>query len=151
MAGREGKKFQGKRIVDAKHPLTITVNEADIRKSKRANPGECAIAKCLIRDKHVMSARVGAMYTLIEFTSHFERYKTDSAAKQSVADFDNDGTFAEGDYKLLPIPPSRRLTGVAHTPVKGGHREPSSGRRKTRDGIIKKHPTRNIFRAKEIR
>lgn len=137
----EAKKLQGKRIVDAKHPLTIQVKEQDIRSSKRANPGECAIAKTMMRDKHVLSARVGTKYALIEFQSHFERYQINAAARRAVKDFDTNATFQVGEYQLLPVSNSNRLTGKGHAKT--------SGVSKNKTPLARRPPTRSIFRAKQ--
>ncbi len=133
------KMYHGKKVIDAHLPITMTVKEDDVKGAKRKDPAQCAIARCAIRDKHVISARIGQRIALIEYGSHFERYKVSRGASNAIREFDKNGTFADGQYYLIPIPKSLSLTGKAHSLGRGGN-EPS---------VIKCKATRNIYKAKE--
>lgn len=138
----KAKMFQGKDVIDAKLPLKMSVRPHDIKSAKRRDPLSCAIARCAIRDKHVISARIGQKYALIEYSSHFERYVVNSQASRAIKEFDKSGTFIEGEYHLLPVPESMQLTGKSkHSKTTPPH---TGGLATTR-----RKPTRNIFKAKE--
>lgn len=132
------KMYHGKKVIDAHLPLKMHVKPDDIRSAKRRDPAMCAIARCAIRDRHVISARIGQRIALIEYSSHFERYKVNSKSSDAIREFDKSGTFVEGEYDLIPIPKSLQRTGKAHSPVGGNG-----------NSLIKKRATRNIFKAKE--
>ncbi len=138
------KMYQGKEVHDAKLPLKMSVRPHDIKSAKRKDPLACAIARCAIRDKHVISARIGQKFALIEYSSHFERYKVNHPASKAIREFDKSGTFIEGEYHLLPISPSSVLTGKTHSP-RSPNEKPHSGGIST----IKRKATRNIYKAKE--
>ncbi len=137
----KAKMYHGKKVIDAHLPITMTVKEDDIRGAKRKDPAACAIARCAIRDKHVISARIGQRIALIEYSSHFERYAVSKGASNAIREFDKNGTFSDGQYYLKPIPQSLKLTGKAH----------SRGWDTGKSGIatIKRKATRNIYKSKE--
>ncbi len=132
------KMYHGKKVIDAHLPITMTVKEDDIRGAKRKDPAACAIARCVIRDKHVISARIGQRIALIEYSSHYERYAVSKGASSAIREFDKNGTFADGQYYLIPISKCLKQTGKAHSPVGGNG-----------NSVIKKRATRNIYKAKE--
>lgn len=133
--------FKNKRVVDAKSPLALEVKPEDIVSSKRKDPANCALARCVIRKKHVISARIGQKFALIEYSSHFERYRVNSPASRAVRDFDKNGTFVAGTYQLMPISASEKLTGKGHPRCR------KSGPAGV--AVHRRRATRNIFKSKE--
>jgi len=127
MVMRLGKMFKGKQIYDSDYPLKIHVRAGDIETARRKDPAACALARCVIRDKHVMSARIGAKFALIEYQSHYERYSVVPIAK-AISVFDKHGVFIAGKDKNK----RRRTSG-------------RSGR-----ALIKQRPTRSIYRTGEM-
>ena len=136
----KAKMYHGKKVIDAHLTLRLNVKPDDIRSAKRKDPASCAIARCAIRDKHVISARIGQRIALIEYSSHFERYKVNKPSSEAIRSFDKTGAFVEGEYDLVPIPKSLKSSGKAHSKPCGK----TSGK-----GTIKRMATRNIYKAKE--
>ncbi len=137
---REAKMLHGKRIMEAKLPMHLSVRENDVKNAKRGNPQLCVLARAAMHDKHVLSARIGKQYALIEFKSHFQRYRIDTVSKKMVQDFDETGIFIQGDYNLGPVPTYAKLTGVKHSKVSG----------KSGIHLKSRRTVRNIYRAAEV-
>jgi hypothetical protein len=139
--------YRGKPIREAKYPLQITVGADDVKNAKRKNPEQCAIARSVMHDKHVLSARIGRKFALVEYDSHFERYHIPKSTQEGVKEFDGKGTFIAGTYKLAPVPKSMQLTGKMHSPPA---KKRKSGISKNKDSIIRRPANRNIFRAAQV-
>jgi len=138
----KSKTFENKPVIDAKNRLYLQVSSDDIRTAKRKDPQCCALARCIIRDKHVLSARVGLKIVLVEYDSHFERYRTNAQAARAVKEFDDKGYFIAEDFWLLPISKSQLNTGKRKGNTGTIHKSGPSGQ-----AHIKKKKARNIFKA----
>lgn len=155
---RQGKVYKGKPVREAKYPLEIVVGDNDVKNAKRKNPTQCVIARAVMHDRHVRSARIGRDIALIEFDSHYERYAVNRTTKEMVREFDDNGTFVGGKYKLLPSPKSLRLTGKRHSVITTKQKKDLLRRKALglRTGgpagkrVIELPANRNIYRAAKV-
>lgn len=86
----------------------------------------------------------------MEFDTHYQRYEIAATSRKMVSDFDDNGTFVEGHYKLNPINKTLALTGKKHSEVMP-KRNDTLGRKHGESGTSLKNvrTNRNIFRAAE--
>jgi hypothetical protein len=104
--------INGKRVVDAKTPLHISINKQDAAKGKSKDPGGCAAARAIVRTlADANAARVHLGRTYIEFDDKWVRYQTPEALRTEIVAFDRGAnpSYTEGDYTLRPPSPSGRL------------------------------------------
>ena len=102
----------GKKVVDAKKPLRISISKQDATKGKTKDPGACAAARAIVRTvADCKSARVHLGRTYVEFPDKWVRYKTPDGLKIEIVSFDR-GTkaeYAEGEYTLYAPSPADRI------------------------------------------
>ncbi len=112
-------KINGKKVVDAKSSLRISISKRDATMGKTKDPAGCAAARAIIRMiVDAKSARVHLGRTYIEMEDKWVRYKTPEALKTEIVSFDR-GTKAEhaiGDYTLYAPSPTDRL-GLRYKPA----------------------------------
>jgi hypothetical protein len=105
-------RINGKKVVDAKRSLKISLSERDAVLGKTKDPAKCAAARAIVRTlSDAKGARVHLGRTYIEMGDVWVRYKTPLALKTEIVSFDR-GTnpqFAVGDYTLYSPSPSDRL------------------------------------------
>ncbi len=96
--------INGKKVIDATKPVTITITARDVANGDNKNPSGCAAARAA---KHsiaeCISARVHIGRVYIEQDKKWIRYNTPDSLKQEIIAFDRGGTFAPGEYTLRPL------------------------------------------------
>lgn len=117
-------RINGKRVVDAKQTLRITISKRDAALGKTKDPAECAAARAIVRMvQDVKSARVHLGRTYIEYPDRWVRYKTPNNLKTEIVSFDRGARrhYSEGSYTLYAPAPADRL-GARYKPTgKTGH------------------------------
>ena len=105
-------RINGKKVVDAKGPLRISISKHDAALGKSKDPGKCAAARAIMRTiADAKSARVHLGRIYIEMDDRWVRYKTPEALKIEIVSFDR-GSIPEhtvGDYTLYAPSPTDRL------------------------------------------
>jgi hypothetical protein len=104
--------INGKRVIDAKKSLRITISARDAALGNRKDPGACAAARAIVRSiVDAKKARVHLGRTYIEFSDHLVRYKTPASLKNEIVSFDRGGKaqYSEGEYNLQAISSVDRL------------------------------------------
>ena len=105
-------RINGKKVVDAKGPLRISISARDAALGKTKDPAKCAASRAIIRTvADAKGARVHLGRTYIEMEDKWVRYKTPEALKTEIVSFDR-GAKAEhtiGDYTLYAPSPTDRL------------------------------------------
>lgn len=95
--------FEGLPVVDSKSPVTIHVEDQDIKGARKNDPGGCAAAKAgqreLKKDVRVFLTRT---YIKSADKKHWVRYITPESAGREIVAFDRGAAFCEGSYKLMP-------------------------------------------------
>ena len=131
-------RINGKKVVDAKGPLRISISEKDAALGKTKDPAKCAAARAIVRTiADAKSARVHLGRTYIEMDDKWVRYKTPEALKLEIVSFDR-GAKAEhtvGDYTLYAPAPTDKL---GH-PRKKNAPTGKTGSRKRRPHIARIH------------
>lgn len=145
--GRHSKMLEGKPIKESQGALTLVVTKRDVITSRRKDPEQCAIARCVIRTQPAIGVRVGKRIALLEYDDHFERYSVAAMTRTMVEGFDKTGTFVTGKYTLLPPAPSGRLTGKGKSKARQTKRGPSGPSGKH---VSRYKSERNIYRAGAI-
>ncbi len=104
----------GKKVVDARKSLKITISPRDAASGKSKDPANCAAARAIIRTvADAKQARVHLGRTYIEYPDRWVRFKTPSSLKLEIASFDRGAkaAYSVGNYTLGAISPADR-TGV---------------------------------------
>jgi hypothetical protein len=105
-------KIGGKKVVDAKRKLRISISKRDAALGKTKDPGGCAAARAIVRTiADAKAARVHLGRTYVEYPDKWVRYMTPVPLKVEIVSFDR-GTkaeYSEGDYTLYAPSPSDRL------------------------------------------
>lgn len=104
-------KIHGKPVVDAKRRTTITITSKDIQRGNNKDPGGCAAALAIIRERHVKAARVHLGRTYILKGGKWVRYNTPDSVRSEIISFDRGATFQPGTYTFRPVQPSHRGIG----------------------------------------
>lgn len=104
----------GLKVVDARKPLTITINSVDVKKGANKDPAACAAARSLVRNGHCTEARVHLGRTYIKTKNErgsqvWVRYMTPESIRTEIVSFDRGAQFDEGEYTLRPPSRSMRL------------------------------------------
>jgi mannose-6-phosphate isomerase class I len=100
----------GKKVIDAKKPLSIHVTPEDIKKATPMSERECAAAQAIVRenkDKGAISAAVHRGVTYVEYPKHYTRYLTTEKLKDELTLLDRGSKhgvkiFEPGSYLLAP-------------------------------------------------
>ncbi len=130
--------LNGKEIVDATEPLTISVTKRDLKKARQRNPMCCALAQGCAHLDGVVSSRIGTKIALIELEDKVQRYAVQPEDTEKIRAFDNANYFQAGTYTL--VPPEKKL-GV-HTV--GHHKKYKSGPSEKR--VSQQPPLRHVHR-----
>lgn len=96
-------------VVDATTPLVLKVTQKDIDQAVQRDAGECAIARCALRQKGIVDVRIGASRAFVDYDDRVERFVIDRETSQRLAVFDKDDYFAPGTYILQPPPPGKQI------------------------------------------
>lgn len=131
-------RINGKKVVDAKAPLHISISKADAAAGKNKDPAKCAAARAVVRTiADAKGARVHLGRTYIEYPDKWVRYKTPEALKVEIVSFDRGANkeYAEGDYTLYAPSPTDRLGHERKIGIPTG----KTGSRKRRPHIARIH------------
>lgn len=99
-------KIDGLPVVDAKAPILLSINAADIRKGHGLEPDACAAAVACMRQLDCRAARVHMGRIYILSGKKWYRYDTPQSIRSEVIAFDRRHSFKPGIYKLNPPRPS---------------------------------------------
>lgn len=114
-------KINGKKVVDAKSSLHISVSRQDALLGKIKDPSNCAAARAIIRTLvDAKSARVHLGRTYIEMLDKWVRYKTPLGLKTEIVSFDRGSkpSYSIGNYTLYAPSPTDRLGSRPKPPTK---------------------------------
>lgn len=116
-------RINGKKVVDAKKPLKITITARDANGASRRDPGNCAAARAIVRgyrEEGATGARVHLGRTYIEYDDKWVRYNTPRSLKTEIVSFDRktNPEYSCGEYNLAPPSPSERI-GVKSSGLSG--------------------------------
>lgn len=98
--------FENLPVVDAIHPLVVTVTEADVKESHKKTNSDCAFAFAVKREYGVKEVRVHLSRTYIRAATkdRWLRYQTPDALRSEIIAFDRGGEFKPERFTLL-VPP----------------------------------------------
>ena len=133
-------KIEGKKVIDAKRPLVLSITPKDVAKGKKRAPDCCAAAQACVRQLKADQARVFLSRVYVEFPDKWVRYSTPPALRTEIVSFDRGHRFEAGDYRLAPLQPTvalgkKRRNGRDY---KGGKKTPQRGNR------MKQHVTTGV-------
>lgn len=117
-------RINGKRVVDAKSPLRITITPKDAALGRNKDPAACAAARAILRgykEEGVKSARVHLGRVYVEHDDKWIRYVTPEVLRTEIISFDRHKSteFMPGDYTLRAISAANRL-GTRRGPQQSG-------------------------------
>jgi hypothetical protein len=94
-------------VVDAKHPLTIEVTDADRAAGQGKDPKACALARACGR---TWDGAIIGLKTIYLIKGHRAvRFMTPESISREIVSFDRNQDFAAGTYRLRPPGGSLRL------------------------------------------
>jgi hypothetical protein len=105
-------RINGKRVVDARVNLHISVSKQDARLGKNKDPAKCAAARAIVRTlADAKGARVHLGRTYVEYPDKWVRYRTPGSLRLEIVSFDRGGIkeHAEGVYTLYAPSSTDRL------------------------------------------
>lgn len=96
--------INGKRVVDARKPVTINITPRDVATGDNKNPSGCAAARAARHSiPECISARVHVGRVYIEQKDKWVKYRTPASLRTEIVAFDRGGSFSPGEYTLRPI------------------------------------------------
>jgi hypothetical protein len=99
--------------VDSTKPLTFKITKAFMALAKCKDPSNCVVALAVMAllGDFFDGIEVGTNITKIYTPGKETRYSTPSSLRNAIRVFDRTGSWnlPEGEYTLLPVPPSDRL------------------------------------------
>lgn len=131
-------KIEGKKVIDAKRPLVLSITPKDVAKGKKRAPDCCAAAQACVRQLKADQARVFLSRVYVEFPDKWVRYSTPPALRTEIVSFDRGHRFEAGDYKLAPLQPSVKIG----KPRK--HARNKTGTHPQRGNRMKQHVTTGV-------
>lgn len=112
--------IDGLPVIDAKRPITITVNANDIARADKKEPADCAVARACRRELHAKEVRVHLGRVYVRTTpDKWTRYMTPKSMRAEIISFDRGGTFEPGEFHLSPPSPTKRASGKRQGTAKG--------------------------------
>jgi hypothetical protein len=139
--------------VDATRPLTFKITKAFIALAKCKDPSQCVVAQAVMAllGDFFDGIEVGTNITKLYTPSKETRYSTPSSLRNAIRVWDKTGKWnlPEGEYTLLPVPPSDRL---GARPNRFNRESVTSNGRKGRSMFkARALPTRRVIRASTLR
>jgi hypothetical protein len=130
-------KVNGKQVVDATEVVVISINDRDIKKAKKKDPGCCVIASAIKRTfKAEARVHVSRIFIQKPGSDTYERYVVSPRIRDEITAFDRGGEFFTGEYTLHPPPDRLRLGGADRM-----------GKRKKKDKPAKKRIAPRVIMA----
>ncbi len=126
-------RIDGLPIINARAPITLTVNDKDIEGGDIKKPDQCAFARCCRRAAHAKEVRVhlGRVYIRTNNTN-WVRFITPPSLRTEIIAFDRGGEFAPGSY-TLPAPSKAKRTGKRQGSNKS---TPRAGKKRRKPHIV---------------
>lgn len=90
----------GKKVIDAKEDVSITIRPIDTKVGGRKRPGGCIVAKVAERSPKCLKAEVYRGRVYLERPTHWDRYMTGDPLRTEIIAFDRGGRFEPGRYKI---------------------------------------------------
>lgn len=110
---RRVRMFEGLPVVDAAQDVTVTITAADVKNSKKKNPGACAAAVAGERRFHKpVKVFLSRMY--VKDKDKWVRFVTPDNIAREIISFDRAQMFEPGDYKFKAPSPGQRLGTYTH-------------------------------------
>jgi len=131
-------RIAGLPVVDAPKKLTIKVTAGDVQKGKTKDPGSCAAAQALLREKDCTEARVHLGRTYLKMGKKWLRFQTPESLRSEVISFDRGAAFQPGEYTFTPMSPACRF-GSRTGSAKPGARDKGSKNRTPKKPRAKPH------------
>lgn len=131
---RTPRTYRGKPVLDSKQPLTFTVSDGDVKKSKPNSPEECAGACAIKRlNPNVEEVHMHRSITFVEFADRVVRYQTPCAVRDQLLRFDAAQKFEPGRYHLAKVSAAYiKARGKQHSPPDRPHGDPNSPKKRSR-------------------
>lgn len=84
------KTIEGKKVIDARRGLDVTIYPSDVKRAGVQNPARCAAAQALCRDPDIAEARVHISRTYVRHKGNvfWERYQTPQQLRTEIVAFD---------------------------------------------------------------
>ena len=118
----------GKKVVDARKPVTINITPRDVATGDNKNPSACAAARAARHSiPECISARVHIGRVYIEQKDKWVRFNTPDSLRAEIIAFDRGGSFQPGEYVLRPISPNETTEGRARKLEENRKRNVTSG------------------------
>ncbi len=121
---------QVEEVEDANEPLEIEVTDIDVKKSKRKNHIECAMAVACKREKHADGVIISLNRAYIIKGKKAVRYSIPESVRREVVSFDRSAIFAAGEYRLIPTDKAHRLGASGDGGKVGGKNKNNQGKRR---------------------
>ena len=77
-------RINGKKVVDAKKSIMLTINKSDVTNGQVKKPDSCAIALACMRHFHAKSAKVHLSRVYVELDDKWVRFATPSALRTEI-------------------------------------------------------------------
>lgn len=100
--------IDGLPVENAVKPLSISITNGDIKRSKRKSPENCPTATACSRQLKVSDVRIHLARSYLRYNGKWVRYVTPNALRNEAMAYDRGGKFAPGDYMLYAVEPSKR-------------------------------------------
>lgn len=119
--------IDGLPVYDGEGTLALSITREDIRGARRSQPGQCAVARGLLRELDVIEVRVhlGRIY-LRTTQDYWLRYFTPRSVRQEIVAFDRGGRFEPLNLNLRPPSASEKLGTTGRT----GPKRTKTGKRR---------------------
>jgi hypothetical protein len=113
--------FEGLPVVDAAQNVDITITAADVRNSKKKNPGACAAAVATERKFHrPVKVFLSRMY--VKDKNQWVRFITPGNIAREIISFDRGSEFEPGEYHFRAPTVGQRLGSHGSSQSKGTHK-----------------------------
>jgi hypothetical protein len=104
------KMFDGMPVVDATEDIEINITAADVRNSKKKDPGGCAAAVAGKRELHTpVKVFLSRVYVKNPKKAEWVRFITPSSVAREIVSFDRSSLFEPGEYKFKAPGKTARL------------------------------------------
>jgi hypothetical protein len=104
------KMFDGMPVVDATEDIEINITAADVRNSKRKDPGGCAAAVAGKRELHTpVKVFLSRVYVKNPKKAEWVRFITPNAIAREIVSFDRSSLFEPGEYSFKAPGKTARL------------------------------------------
>jgi hypothetical protein len=101
--------IDGKKVVDARAGMVLTITKRDCVNGNNRDPGSCAAARALLREvPRCTKARVHLGRIYVEVGERWLRFQTPGSIRSEIIAFDRGAEFSPGEYRLNPLCPSNR-------------------------------------------